>query len=56
MFDTGALHSFISVLFASMLGLKYESLDFTLSAGVLLGRDCELSYRCNLVHIKIDRR
>ena len=56
MFDTGASHSFISILFASMLGLEPEPLDSTLSVGVPLGRDCELSYCCSLVRIEIDRR
>ena len=28
-FDTGASHSFISILFANMLGLEYELLDST---------------------------
>ena len=55
LFDTGASHSFISILFASMLGLEYELLDSTLGMGVPLGRDCELSYRCGLVRIEIDR-
>ena len=36
LFDTGASHSFISVLFKSMLGLEYEPLDSTLSIGVPL--------------------
>ena len=55
LFDTSASHSFIPVLFANMLGLKHESLDSTLSVGVPLGRDCELSYRCSSVRIEIDR-
>ena len=55
LFDTGASHSFISVLFASMLRLKPKPLDSILSVGVRLGRDCELSYHCNLVRNKIDR-
>ena len=37
LFDTGASHLFISILFASMLGLKHEPLDSTLSVGVPLG-------------------
>ena len=49
LFDSGTSHSFMSVLFASMLGLEPEPLDSILSVGVLLGQDCELSYRCNLV-------
>ena len=49
LFDTGASHSFIFVLFASMLGLELEPLDSTLSVGVPLGRDCELSYRYSSV-------
>ena len=54
LFDTNASYSFISVLFASMLGLEPKLLDSTLSVGVLLGRDCELSYHCNSVRIEID--
>ena len=56
LFDTGASHSFISILFVNMLGLEYELLDSTFSMGVPLGRDCELSYCCGSVHIEIDRR
>ena len=33
LFDTGASHSLISILFASMLGLEHEPLDSTLSMG-----------------------
>ena len=33
LFDMGASYSFISILFASMLELKYEPLDSTLSVG-----------------------
>ena len=36
LFDIGASHSSISILFASMLGLEYESLDSTLSVKVHL--------------------
>ena len=56
LFDTGAFHLFISILFASTLGLEPELLDSTLSVGVPLGWDCELSYHCSLMPIKIDRR
>ena len=56
LFDTGATHSFILVLFVSMLGLDYEPLDSTLSVGVPLGWECELSYHYNSVYIEIDRR
>ena len=54
LFDTGVSHSFISILFASMLGLEPEPLDSTLSMGVPLGRDCEFSYRYSSVRIDID--
>ena len=53
LFDTGASQSFISMLFASMLGLEYEPLESALSVGVPLGRDCELSFRCGFVWIDI---
>ena len=56
LFDTGASHSFISALFARMLGLEYELLDSVMSVGVPLGRYCELSYHCSSVHIEIDQR
>ena len=36
LFDSGASHSFISMLFVSVLGLEYEPLEFTLSMGVPL--------------------
>ena len=39
-----------------MLGLEYEPLEFTLSVGVPLGRNCELSFRCSSVRINIDDR
>ena len=55
LFDTGASHSFISILFASILGLEHELLDSTLSVGVLLGQDCELSYYCSSVRIVVNR-
>ena len=54
LFDTSASHLFISILFASMLGLEHDPLDSTLSVGVPLGRDYELSYRCSLMRIEID--
>ena len=54
--DTGASHSFISVLFTSMLGLEYEWIDCILSVYVPLGRDYELSCCDSLVYIEIDRR
>ena len=56
LFDTVTSHSFISILFASMLGLKHEPLDSILNVGVPLGRDYELFYRYSLVRIEIDRR
>ena len=56
LFDTGASHSFISMLFVSMLGLEYESLKSTLSMGVPLGRDCELSFQYSTVWIDIGGR
>ena len=56
LFDTGASHSFISMLFASMLGLEYEPLESTLSMGVPLGRDCEFSFWCGSVRIDIEGR
>ena len=55
LFDASASHSFISALFARMLGLEYEPLDSVMSVGVPLGRDCELSHRCSSVRIEIDR-
>ena len=54
LFDIGASTLFISLLFASMLGLEPKLLDSTLSMGVPLGHDYELSYRCNSVRIEID--
>ena len=55
LFDTSMSHSFISVLFTSTLGVEYEPLDSTLSVGVHLGQDYELSKCFNLVHIEISR-
>ena len=55
LFDTGASYSFISILFASMLGLEHEPLDSILSVGVPLGRDYELSYCCSSARIEIAR-
>ena len=37
LFDTSASHSFISILFASMLGLKHEPLDSTFECGSTIG-------------------
>ena len=54
LFDTGASHSFISVLFAGMLGLEYEPLDSTLTVRRPLGRDFELSYWYGSLRIEID--
>ena len=56
LFDTGASHSFISMLFVSMLGLEYEPLESTLSVGVPQGRDCELSFQCSAVWIDVGGR
>ena len=56
LFDTGASHSFITILFTSMLGLEPEPLDSTLSVGVPLGGNYELSYHCNSLSIEIDGR
>lgn len=53
-FDTATTYSFISILFMSIVGLEYESLDSTLSVGVPLDRDCELLYHCGSVCIEID--
>ena len=53
-FYTSTSHSFIFVLFVSIHGLKYETLDSTLSVSALLGRDCELSYCCSSLHIETD--
>ena len=54
LFDNGESHSFISISFVSMLALEYETLDSTLSVGVPLGKDCELSFRSNSICIEID--
>lgn len=51
MFDTGASYSFISMLFASILGLEYEPLDSMLSVCVSLGNDYKLFFLCSLVRI-----
>ena len=56
LFDTSASHSFISMLFASIIGLENEPLESALSVGVPLGRDCELSFRCGSVQIDIGGR
>ena len=56
LFDMGASHSFICMLFASILGLEYEPLESTLSVGVSLGRDCELFFQCGSVWIDIRGR
>ena len=53
LFDTGESHYFIYALFASILGLEFETLDSVMSMGVLLGRDCKLSYGCSFVRIEI---
>ena len=53
LFDTGASHSFISRLFASILGLEFETLDSVMSVGVPLGRDYKLSYGCSSVSVEI---
>ena len=36
LFDTGASHSFISALFASILGLELETLNSVMSVGIPL--------------------
>ena len=53
LFDTSTSHSFISMLFVSMLRLEYEPLESTLSVGVPLGRDYELSFQCSAVRIDV---
>ena len=56
LFNIVASYSFISSLFASILGLEFETLDSVMSVGVPLGRDCELSYGCSLVRFEIGGR
>ena len=56
LFDISASHSFISMLFANMPELEYEPLESTLSVGVQLDRDCDLSFRCSSVRIDISGR
>ena len=53
LFDNGVSHSFISILFASMLGLEFETLSSVIGVGVLLGRDYEFSFSCSFLHIEI---
>ena len=53
LFDMGASHLFISLFFASIIRLEYEPLEFSLSVGIPLGRDCELSFQCGSVWIDI---
>ena len=42
LFDTSASHSFITVLFVSILSLEYELLESTISVEDPLGQNCEL--------------
>ena len=56
LFNIGALHSFISILFTSMLRLEYEPLESALNEGVPLDRDCELSFQYGSVRIDIGSR
>ena len=49
LFDIAASHSFISMLFVSMLGLDYETVESTLSVGIPLGTYCELFFQCSLI-------
>ena len=52
--DISAFHSFISILFTNILGLQYETLDFALSVGAPLSKDCKLSYMSSFVRIEIE--
>ena len=52
----GASHSFISMLFTSILGLEYEPLEFALCVDVPLDTDCELSFWCGSIQIDIEER
>ena len=53
LFNTRASHSFIFALLASILRLKFNTLDSVISVGVPLGRDCKLYYGCSSVHVEI---
>ncbi|KAL5831551.1 hypothetical protein ACOSQ4_016905 [Xanthoceras sorbifolium] len=56
LFDTGASHSFISLLFANTLGLGFENLSMPLSLETPLGKAHDLTVCCKSVSIRIDDR
>ncbi|KAL5838964.1 hypothetical protein ACOSQ4_011572 [Xanthoceras sorbifolium] len=56
LFDTGASHSFISLLFANTLGLDFENLSMPLSLETPLGKAHDLTLCCKSVSIRIDDR
>ncbi|KAL5776081.1 hypothetical protein ACOSP7_009007 [Xanthoceras sorbifolium] len=56
LFDTGASHSFISLLFANTLGLGFENLSMPLSLETPLGKAHDLTLCCKSVSIRIDDR
>ena len=56
LFDTGASHSFISMLFAQMLGLECSVLDNLLTLGTPMGRVTDVSTVCRGCLVVIDGR
>ena len=56
LFNTGASLSFIAALFASKLGLEFETLNSVMSVRIPRGKDCELSYGFSYVCIEIGGR
>lgn len=56
MFDTGASHSFISLLFAQILGLEFFELGHVMILGTPMGGVMDLTIVCKSCLIVIDDR
>ena len=56
LFDTGASHSFISLLFAQLLGLEISELDYVLTLGTPMGGVADVSSVCKSCRIVINDR
>lgn len=56
LFDIDASYSFISMVFASILGLEFENSDQIVNVSVPLERACNLSLVCQSVRIDIDSK
>ena len=56
LFYTSVSHSFISLLFAQLLGLKFSDLDYVLTLGTPMGGVADMSSMCKSYQIVVGYR